>query len=303
MARVRLIEAAGLITVVASLAACSGTSASGSQPTAVRPTSTAAPAANASATTPSPSQSETGSASTVVASTQTTATPATGLAAAESTQVLQNVRKLYSAALDDSTTRGGQSHFASGGLGIKDVTPVIADSAAVDAIWGPATSSSVRTLMCGSSLGTNGAVVGAPAVSGGVVRVPVQIMDATQAVATATVTVDPASGKITGVTCRTPVPQLPGAAAVEGYWGTLVSTDPNADKTKFFTAAYRAKWPSDTTYVGPTWECSQNSAPWWVATQDAAATTTVDYGVEISGRTATDTVDVALGQIAGVSCK
>jgi hypothetical protein len=301
MARVRFIEVAGIVSLAASLAACSGTSSGGQQAISAITTTTATVATSASPTTPSPS--ETVAISSTAAPTTTLAPTTSALTAAESTQILANVRKLYSAALDDSMAHGGQSTFSPTGLGIKDVTAVIAGSAAVDAIWGPATSSSVRPLMCGSNFGTNGAVVGAPVMNGNVIQVPVEIRYATRANASATVVVDPASEKITGVTCPTTDVKLAGDAGVAGYWGTLVGSDPNADKSNYFTAGYRAQWPSGTTYIGPAWTCSQNGTPWWVATQDGSATTSVKYVVVIWGHNATDTVDVALNQIADVSCK
>ncbi|GAA1996243.1 hypothetical protein [Catenulispora subtropica] len=226
--------------------------------------------------------------------------PTSASGVADPTRFSTAVAQIYRAAIDDSVTRGGKSHFVSAGLGSKDVAPLVGGDAVLNKLWGSASTTSPRPLMCGAVLGTNGAAIGEPRADGGGVKVYVRLFqDTTTTPNPVTITLDPASGKVTGFSCSDPQPDLPGLGPVAGYFGTLVGLDPAMDEAKYFTPAYRAGWPSGTTYVGPKWSCSQNGIPYWIATQEGGVTgNSVEYRVG----PVRDTVDAALGQISNVSC-
>lgn len=158
--------------------------------------------------------------------------------------------------------------------------------ATMTAVWGPGTTTGAdRPMDCGTAK-YNGVVIGAVQSSGDAATVPVLLYSGAKAGTTAiTVTLDPASGVVKGVSCggAPDLAAFPGVAPIAAYYGATAGADSSVvnDKTDpYFTPAF-AQWrPADADYDKAT--CRQDGPDRWAValTGATSASSTWDFAAE-----------------------
>ena len=252
MMRSRIATAAVAATLVAGLGACSSTSkgAPGGAPTAAG-TSASATVPSATATTP--------------ASTASDASGASGTPAAFSADQLETMRAKVAAVYGEGVTAPAPQLFQM----TPDPKELAADfdsATTMKALWGSGGTGADRLMDCGTAK-YDGVAIGAVQSSGETTTVPVTLYQGAKAGGREiTVTVDPGTGVIKGVSCGTPkAADFPGISPIAAYYGATANMDTAVlnDKSKsYFTPAFTAWKPAGANYNIRT--CTQDVPDFWI---------------------------------------
>ncbi|MEY9906587.1 hypothetical protein ABIA35_002807 [Catenulispora sp. MAP12-49] len=308
MMRSRIATAAVAATLVAGLGACSSTSkgAPGGAPTAAG-TSASATVPSATATTPASTASDASGAS-----------GASGTPAAFSADQLETMRAKVAAVYGEGVTAPAPQLFQM----TPDPKELAADfdsATTMKALWGSGGTGADRLMDCGTAK-YDGVAIGAVQSSGETTTVPVTLYQGAKAGGREiTVTVDPGTGVIKGVSCGTPkAADFPGISPIAAYYGATANMDTavlNDKSMPYFTPAFATWKPADTDYNRET--CTQDVPDFWIValTGATSAASAWDYspapvrtiadpaepGLPV-GFTGSMAVDLGSSKISRVSC-
>lgn len=310
MMRSRIATAAVAASLVAGLAACSTTS---------KAPAGGAPAATSSTT--APGGDATSSAPAVPAAASSSATTATSATSAFTAVQLETMRAKVAAVYGQAYTPV-DSRVTPPTVDPKELAADFADKATMDAVFGTGAVGSDRPMDCGTAK-YNGIVLGAVQSSGdsATATIPVALYENAKAgAAEITVTMDPASGIIKGVTCggAPKAADFPGVAPLAGYYGAMASgvvAVLNDKSAPYFTHAFAVWKPTSADYDAVS--CSQSVPDLWsvALTGTSSSASTWDFGPgpvrsipdpdvpsDSPGFASSVAVDLGSAKISRVSC-